>query len=131
MSRQRMTALMLVGVGGGLGAIARYLLSGWVLHHTPPNQHFPWGTFAVNVSGCLIAGVVSGLIAKHELFSPDMRLFLITGILGGFTTFSAFGIETVTLIKRGEIAIAAAYVASSVVAGIGGLAAAWWLAAKR
>ena len=106
-----------VALGGGLGAMARYGLSGWLLHHSA-QQKFPWPTFVVHVSGCLIAGLLFALAAKHDILSPNLRLFLFTGVLGGFTTFSAFGLETVHLLKRGEMMTAAAYVLASVLGGI-------------
>jgi len=106
-----------VALGGGLGAMARYGLSGWLLHHSA-QQKFPWPTFVVNVSGCLIAGLLFALAAKHDILSPNLRLFLFTGVLGGFTTFSAFGLETMHLLKRGKMMTAAAYVLASVLGGI-------------
>ena len=118
-----MKELLLVTTGGGLGAAARYLLSGWVLHYTVQSR-FPWGTFVVNVLGCLVAGVLMALAEKHELITPQARLFLFTGILGGFTTFSAFGVETVNLLRRGDLQVAAAYVLASIACGL----AALWLA---
>lgn len=111
------TNILLVGLGGFAGAVARYLLGGWVLHQTL-SAKFPWSTFAVNLLGCLIIGLLSGLAERLEWFSPSMRLLLLTGLLGGFTTFSAFGLETVHLLRRGEPWIAAAYVLASVLACI-------------
>ena len=112
--------LVLIGLGGALGAVARWKLGGVILHHTV-DWKFPIGTFAVNVLGCLVAGVLAGLVTKHDMFSPDARLFLFTGLLGGFTTFSAFGVETVMLLRRGDYGVAAGYVVLSVVAAVGGL----------
>jgi CrcB protein len=109
--------VMLVAVGGGFGSVCRFLLSGWVLHRTP-NWNFPAGTFLVNVIGCLVIGVLSGLAVKHEMLTTDARVFLFTGIVGGFTTFSAFGLETFHLLKRGEAVIAGTYVALSIVIGL-------------
>ena len=97
--------------------MARYKLSGLILHNTL-DWRFPAGTFAVNVLGCLVAGILAGLAEKHDFFSPQMRLLLFTGLLGGFTTFSAFGLETVHLMKRGDFAVAAANVFLSVAAGL-------------
>ena len=106
--------ILLVGLGGFTGAVARYLLGGWVLHHTVAEK-FPWSTFSVNVLGCLVMGVLSGFIERLDWFTPQMRLLLLTGLLGGFTTFSAFGLETVYLLRRGELWIAAAYALASVI----------------
>jgi fluoride exporter len=118
-----MKSVLLVALGGALGSAARYKLSGLVLHHTV-DWRFPAGTFAVNVLGCAVAGLLAGLAERHEMFSPDARLLLFTGVLGGFTTFSAFGLETVHLLRRGEIGVASANIALSVAAGL----AALWLA---
>jgi CrcB protein len=109
------TNILIVGLGGFAGAVARYLLGGWVLHHTL-SAKFPWSTFAVNLLGCLIIGLLSGLAERLDWFSPSMRLLLLTGLLGGFTTFSAFGLETVHLLRRGELWIAGAYALASVLA---------------
>ena len=112
-----MKGMLLVALGGALGSVARYKLSGWVLHHTI-DWRFPAGTFAVNVVGCLVAGLLAGIAERHEILSPDARIFLFTGILGGFTTFSAFGLETMLLLKRGEVMVAGANILLSVVAGL-------------
>jgi CrcB protein len=112
-----MNGLILVGVGGAVGSIARYKLSGYVLHHTI-DWRFPAGTFVVNVVGCLIAGALAALAEKHDFMSPETRLLVFTGVLGGFTTFSAFGLETVFLMRRGELVIAGANVFLSVAAGL-------------
>ncbi len=112
-----MKHVLLVGLGGCLGAIARYKLGGYVLHHTT-NWHFPLGTFTVNVLGCLVAGVLAGGIERQGWFSADTRTFLFVGLLGGFTTFSAFGVETVALLRKDHISIAIAYVAASVFCGL-------------
>ena len=117
-----MKALLLVALGGAIGSVARYKLSGLVLHHTI-DWRFPAGTFTVNVLGCLVAGVLAGLAEEHDLLSPETRILLFSGLLGGFTTFSAFGLETMFLLKRGDFAIAAANVLLSVAAGL----AALWL----
>lgn len=116
-----MKGVLLVGIGGFLGSIARYSLGGWVLHMTVQHK-FPFSTFAVNVIGCLSVGILAGFAEKHEMFGLEARLFLFTGLLGGFTTFSAFGLESLFLLRRGEPGIAAAYVAASVLLG---LAAVW------
>jgi fluoride exporter len=112
-----MNQLLIVGLGGCVGSIARYKLSGLLLHHSI-EWRFPLGTFAVNVLGCLIAGVLAGLIERHDLFSAETRLLLFTGFLGGFTTFSAFGVETMFLLRRGEVWVAVSYVVLSVIVGL-------------
>ena len=112
-----MKQVLLIGLGGCIGSVARYTLGGWVLHHHAEDWRFPAGTFVVNVLGCLVAGILAGLVERHNLFSPDTRLLLFTGFLGGFTTFSAFGVETVFLLRRGEVWVALAYVLSSVACG--------------
>jgi CrcB protein len=112
-----MKAMLLVALGGAFGSVARFQLSGLVLRHTV-DWRFPAGTFSVNVVGCLVAGVLAALAEKHDFFEPDLRLLLFTGFLGGFTTFSAFGLETMYLLKRGDIAIAAANVLLSVAVGL-------------
>lgn len=116
-----MKSILLVALGGALGSVARFKMSGWVLHQTP-NWRFPAGTLAVNVIGCLIAGLLAGLAVKEDCFSPEARVFLFTGLLGGFTTFSAFGLETLLLLKRGETAVA---LANAIVSIVVGLAVAW------
>jgi CrcB protein len=116
-----MKAILLVGLGGFAGSIARYKLGGVVLHLTA-QERFPWSTFAINVAGCLLAGVLAGLAEDYELFGPDTRLLLFSGLLGGFTTFSAFGLDALFLLRRGETATALLYAGGSVVVG---LAAAW------
>jgi CrcB protein len=117
--------IILVGLGGALGAVARWKLGGIVLHHSG-DWRFPLSTFVVNVLGCVIAGVLAGLVTKLDLFAADTRLFMFTGLLGGFTTFSAFGLETVYLLRRTEYAVAAGYVVLSVAGGVAGL----WLAMR-
>ncbi len=108
---------LIVALGGAIGSVFRYFLSVWTLHHAL-DWRFPIGTFAVNIIGCLLVGVLAGLVVKHHFFSPDMRLFLFTGLAGGFTTFSTFGLETLYLLRRNEVFIAGSYVVSSVVVGL-------------
>lgn len=112
-----MHPLVIVAVGGALGSVARYLLSGLVLHHTV-DWRFPLGTFLVNVLGCLVIGVLASLAVKDDFFSSEARLFLFTGIIGGFTTFSAFGLETFYLLRRAEFLVAGSYVLLSIVVGL-------------
>jgi CrcB protein len=92
---------LLVGVGGALGSVARYALDGLVLRLASP--YFPSGTFVVNVVGCLAFGLILGL-ADGRLFplTPTTRVFLLIGVLGGFTTFSTFTFETFRLVRDGD-----------------------------
>ena len=115
-----MVKICLVFLGAGIGAVARYKLSGWIFHHTP-DWRFPLGTFLVNVIGCAIAGILAGLVVRQNLFSADLQLLLFTGLLGGFTTFSAFGVETIYLLQRGHLSEALAYVSLSVFCGVAGV----------
>jgi CrcB protein len=119
-----MKQLMLIALGGALGSVLRWKLSGGVLHLTP-DWRFPLGTFVVNVLGCLVAGLVAGMVVKLEWFTPDTRLFLLTGVLGGFTTFSAFGVETFYLLRRQEYGVAFGYMTLSLICGLLALACAY------
>lgn len=112
-----MKSILLVGLGGFVGSIARYKLGGLVLHLTV-QERFPFSTFAVNILGCLVIGLLAGFTERYEVFGSDTKLFLFTGLLGGFTTFSAFGLDAMLLVRRGELLIAALYAGASVVLGI-------------
>jgi len=116
----------LLFLGGGIGTILRYELAGLVQGHA--GARFPWGTFAVNVSGCFLIGVIATLADERALLSAPARLFLTVGILGGFTTFSTFGLESWRLVEAGELAGALANAAGSVAAGMLALVAGVWLA---
>lgn len=120
-----MKLILLVALGGGVGSVARYKLGGWILHHAM-DWKFPAGTFAVNILGCLAAGILAGLAERYDLFGLEARVLLFTGFLGGFTTFSAFGLETTFLLQRGEFLIAASNVVLSVLCGIACL----WIALR-
>jgi CrcB protein len=111
-------ALLLVGLGGALGSMARYALAVWMLQGA--STRFPFGTFAVNVVGCVVAGALAGLSERHGWLGADARVFLFAGVLGGFTTFSAFGLDALALMRRGETGMAFAYVVGSVVLGLVG-----------
>lgn len=112
-----MSGFLAVGLGGGLGAMCRYLVGGLVLHYLT-NLKFPLGTLLVNVSGCFLIGLVAGVAERYHLFGVTTRLFLVTGFLGGFTTFSAFGYETLFLIRRGEVTLAGTNVLLNVFASL-------------
>lgn len=116
-----MLKYLLIAVGGAFGSVMRYVLQGWVQRWT--NGSFPTGTLAVNVAGCLIIGVLSAMFAGPVLVRPDYRIGLTVGILGGFTTFSTFGLESFNLANEGEFRLAALNVLAS--CGLG-LAAVWF-----
>ena len=115
---------LLVLAGGGLGALARYLTSLGV--GSAWDGSFPLGTFLINLLGCFLIGVLAGLSERTSV-DPQLRLFLQTGILGGFTTFSSFGLETVQLVHRGEWGTAAVYVLGSNLLGLGLAFTGYWL----
>ncbi|AMS32726.1 camphor resistance protein CrcB [Betaproteobacteria bacterium UKL13-2] len=94
-----------VGIGAVIGAWSRWGLSVWL---NPRHEMFPLGTFAANAIGGLLIGWAVGFFARHPQLSPEWRLFLITGFLGGLTTFSTYSVEVVTLVEGGEIGWAAA-----------------------
>jgi CrcB protein len=110
--------IFIVALGGAIGSVARYKLGGFALHHTQ-GWDFPVSTFSVNVIGCFVIGVLAAFVEHHDLFSSSVRLLLFTGLLGGFTTFSAFGYESVFLLRRGLLSIATGYVLLSIVCGLG------------
>jgi CrcB protein len=92
---------ILVGVGGFVGSILRYLISGYVQQLTK-SAVFPYGTLFVNIAGCLVIGFLSQLADARGVFTAESRVLIFIGILGGFTTFSAFGNETMNLLREGE-----------------------------
>ena len=110
--------ILLIGIGGFIGSVLRYLLSGLV-HQWTRRDDFPVGTLAVNVLGCLVIGLLSQLAEERGAFAPETRAFVIVGILGGFTTFSSFGNETVNLWRDGEGSLALINVAAQVALGLG------------
>ena len=122
--------MLIVAAGGALGSVARYRLSGWVLQHAI-DWRFPLGTFVVNVVGCLVVGILAGLAVKEDFFSTDLRLLLFTGMMGGFTTFSAFGLETFYLLRRGEYWVAGGNMVLSVTVGMLALYAGFQLIAAH
>ncbi|WP_112811815.1 fluoride efflux transporter CrcB [Ensifer sp.] len=111
-----MSNLLLVGAGGAIGSMARYLIGLWTLQRFGPG--FPWGTLGVNITGSFLIGLLAELIMRKFGASADMRLFLITGVLGGYTTFSAFSLDAITLFERGDTVLAITYIAASVVLSI-------------
>lgn len=113
--------LALVGTGGGCGAMLRFLLGGLVHRFLPAS--FPYGTFLINVSGCFGIGFLAVLVEERFLLGPGARLFWMVGVLGGYTTFSTFGYETMMLVRGGSQAAALFNAAGQVVLGLAAVAA--------
>ncbi|WP_208250345.1 fluoride efflux transporter CrcB [Rhizobium sp. T1470] len=107
-----MMQALLVAVGGAIGSVLRYYVGQWALRLAGPA--FPWGTLTVNVVGCFVIGVFAEMIVRRFDASPEMRLLLITGFLGGFTTFSAFTLDAISLFERGAAVSSAVYIVASV-----------------
>ncbi len=113
--------LLIIGVGGFCGAILRYLTSTFT-QHLAGDTAFPFGTLTVNTVGCLIIGLLAGLAETRQIFSPEARMFVFIGILGGFTTFSTFGYESFYMIQENQYTLALTNIGLNVVCG---LAAVW------
>ena len=96
-----MLIILFVGVGGFIGAILRYLVTNWV-QDTLHTLSLPYGTLTVNMVGCLLIGLLAGLTESRNLLGPETRALILVGVLGGFTTFSTFGYETIQLLRDGE-----------------------------
>lgn len=109
--------IFIVGIGGFLGSVCRFLLSGFV-HRVVPLSEFPLGTLVVNVVGCLLIGILHGLAETRQVMGPDIRLFFMIGLLGGFTTFSTFGYETLALLRDAEVVRAMGNVSLHVLLGL-------------
>lgn len=116
-----MTRLLIVAAGGALGAVARHGVGVWTQRLFPAAQ-WPWATLTVNVVGGLLMGLLAGWLAfRGGVHSESLRLFAAVGVLGGFTTFSAFSLEAALMIERRQLAMAGGYVAASVVLSIAAL----------
>ena len=115
---------LIVFIGSGLGGVARHLLNKFVIGIA--GSVFPWGILAINITGSTALGLVAGWFAFRGDAPTDLRLFLTTGVLGGYTTFSAFSLDTAVLYQRGQPGLAGAYVAASVLLSILGLFAGLW-----
>jgi CrcB protein len=131
---QHVMKLFLIACGGAIGSVLRYLVA--VIAHNymasatarTLGHSFPVGTLAVNVVGCLLIGVFAGLFNRHFLPHDHYRLAITVGILGGFTTFSAFGLDTLTLIQHGHSLLALLNIAANVVGGLLTVWIGFWLA---
>ena len=122
-----MGAWVAVAAGGAIGSLVRFWLTGVMTDLTGPR--FPWGTLLINVLGSFVIGLVAGitLIPARVAVHPDLRIFLMTGICGGFTTFSAFSLQTLELMQGGEVVAAMGYAAGSVVLCVTAAFGGWML----
>jgi len=111
-----MKTLLMIGSGGFLGSISRYLISRYFQNIFL--SAFPWGTFIVNITGCLLIGILYGIFSRSGYLSPEWRLFLTVGFCGGFTTFSTFANENFLLMKEGDFYYFLFYTSLSIILGI-------------
>ena len=111
--------LLVIAIGGALGSTARYLFSQIVQRAS--GTLFPIGTFAVNCVGCLVFGAIAGAAEHRVQIAPEVRLFLLVGILGGFTTFSTYAFESFALLRDGQFAAAVVNIVGQVIAGLAGM----------
>ena len=116
-----MLSMLIVALGGAAGSVARFLVGQWSLRQFGPA--FPWGTLIVNVVGSFAIGFLVELVARRLNASAEMRLLLVTGFLGGFTTFSAFSLDALALFERGATAAAMIYVLVSVLVSLAAVVA--------
>jgi len=122
--------ILLVALGGAMGSVSRYLLGTWV-QSASRSIDFPYGTLTVNLLGCFVIGFLSQLAEARGAFTPESRALIFVGILGGFTTFSSFGNDTINLVRDGETFNALANVGTNVILGLAlvwlGRTVAYWI----
>jgi CrcB protein len=121
----RAIILAAVAAGGAVGSVARYLIAGWV--QSPAWSGFPYGIFFVNVTGGLVMGILTEAMALKFSVTPEVRAFLTTGVMGGYTTFSTFSLEAALLIERHDYGQAALYIAGSALLSVAALFAGLWI----
>ncbi|HEY5730217.1 MAG TPA: fluoride efflux transporter CrcB [Anaerolineales bacterium] len=123
-------SVLYVAIGGALGSVSRYLLGTWT-QSISKSLDFPYGTLTVNLIGCFVIGFLSQLVETRGTFTPETRSFIFIGILGGFTTFSSFGNDTINLLRDGEPFNALANIGANVILGLAlvwlGRASAYWI----
>jgi CrcB protein len=119
-----MNAYLLVGIGGALGAMARYWAGTAI---GSPSNGFPTSTFLINIIGSIAMGLLVGFLARTTpQYQNEIRLFVAVGVFGGFTTFSSFSLDAITLIERGDYLLAAFYIVGSVLLAVAGLMMGLW-----
>src|SRR5579871_510819 len=111
-----MPVIVGVALGGAVGASSRWLLDRFIERHT--ESVFPWSTFAINISGCLVIGIVAETLVDRHHLPAWVRVGLVVGVIGGYTTFSTFAQETFTLLRSNDVAVAMGYATASVVLGV-------------
>ena len=123
-------SVLYVALGGAIGSVSRYLTGIWV-QTASQSIDFPYGTLTVNLIGCFVIGFLSQLVESRGLFTPEMRSLVFIGVLGGFTTFSSFGNDSINLLRDGKTFNALANVGANVIFGLMlvwlGRAAAYWI----
>lgn len=110
--------ILVVLIGGGLGSVSRFLLSRWVQEWFHHKQYFPWGIFVANIIGCFLIGILAGILIHRFNVGTLWRAGIMIGFLGGFTTFSSFSLDTVTLVQSGQMISAVMNVLLSVCVGL-------------
>ncbi len=109
--------LICIAVGGGIGSVLRYLVT--LITQKYSTTYFPIATFIVNIVGCFLIGVAVSWLEKNQLMNSNLKWLIVTGLLGGFTTFSAFGYENIKLLQNGNIGTAFFYISCSIILGLG------------
>jgi CrcB protein len=122
-----MTKVLMIGIGGFVGAIARYAMSIWIANMAVGNA-FPFATWTVNIVGCALLGFGGALVERHMNLNENVEAMVFVGLLGAFTTFSTFAGETIQLLKLGNLSLSLLYVALSVIVGLAALLGGMWLA---
>lgn len=108
--------IILIGIGGGIGSILRYITTLWVDKYVQTT--FPGGTFLVNILGCFLIGLLLGLFERNQLINTDVKFLFVTGFCGGFTTFSTFAMENIVLFQTDNTLLAFLYIAASILVGL-------------
>lgn len=112
-----MTKIIYIGLGGFVGASLRYVIGGWV-HRMIDKPWLPYGTFAVNMLGCFFIGFIIGLSESRQFITPEVRLFIVTGLLGSLTTFSTYALESFNLYRDGQVVASLVNIGMHVIVGL-------------